>query len=61
MRSAWLPKKAALEDDSAIEVPLPKTLPGIEGKKTESLTPAVSRTGARSAEGTNKRSLLVSA
>ena len=25
------------------------------------LTPAVSRTGARSAEGTNKRSLLVSA
>ena len=27
----------------------------------QSLTPAVSRTGARSAEGTNKRSLLVSA
>ena len=40
MRSAWLPKKAALEDDSTIEALLPKTLPGIEGKKTESLTPS---------------------
>jgi len=33
----------------------------VSGSKTEGLTPAVSRTGARSAEGTNKRSLLVSA
>jgi hypothetical protein len=33
-----LPKKATLEDDSKIGAPLPKTLPGIEGMKAESLT-----------------------